>query len=861
MEVTHATDHITHAVIGGKQSMNFGISDDPAFFQILSSALYKNPELAMIRETICNAWDAHIDAGISSIPLKITLKDDYLIIQDFGHGIPDDLIQPIYGIYGASTKKNDKRQTGGFGLGCKSPFAYTDHFEVTSCHNGVKTIYNMSKSSAELQGKPSIVPIASFPTSETGITVKIPINHARNNMPLRGYIMNVVYNGDILANFTFVDDTGEMERIGMEKSEHDMVMLPSHHGHISSHIKTPINVRYGNVIYPVEIAEEYKVLFQKCESLLTKHYNCRLVMQAPADSLSITPSREALTNSDITITTISNLLGKFLSVFMKNQQLLFKHTELVNGYVDEAADREASLEEKLPMGGWFIPGIPEHITSTALYNMDDFAKLEVQLRYSGRKALKAKKWLSYIQRYMHRMNEKLIFDRGTYQSWARTFQKHMKRFENPASRQWYYDRPKEEHIATKWWLTQIVKPLYDKLSVVPKFNRKNMYYCGRNTGVSDYNKPQPVLLRRCVMKSHTANLIHLLEPVVVLTHNAELLHKRILALSHDDAAISFNLRNGYYVYEVSRRQDEFNGVQDALSKIKGITVVDLTGRTKVEQAKYEARQEEIAKARADKAAGRTPSIRLAKKVKPGYFTLTNLIRAARPQIDTMIFTEHTDPARIHEPKAVMLISTGEQRRHHSFYYDEKCTYYIAKLYGDEVVVTNKTDVLSRIRDKTKAMDIRDYLFDKLIHDVLNSPSLKLYHSSSITKINSYIDEHASWDKKHRLYSLIRLLTDYPALNMLVADIHPLSDEDKMRWHLWEDIQYTGHRRRDEYQKAKAEIEAVPLKKEIADLLNKLIANPFLALIDVDETAKLMRNSRSDPAMHQKLIDLLTTIIK
>ena len=48
MEVTHATDHITHAVIGGKQSMNFGISDDPAFFQILSSALYKNPELAMV---------------------------------------------------------------------------------------------------------------------------------------------------------------------------------------------------------------------------------------------------------------------------------------------------------------------------------------------------------------------------------------------------------------------------------------------------------------------------------------------------------------------------------------------------------------------------------------------------------------------------------------------------------------------------------------------------------------------------------------------------------------------------------------------------------------------------------------------
>ena len=63
MLVSHQSDHITHAVIGGKKSINFRISDDPAFFQILSSALYKDPMLAMVRETICNAWDSHIESG------------------------------------------------------------------------------------------------------------------------------------------------------------------------------------------------------------------------------------------------------------------------------------------------------------------------------------------------------------------------------------------------------------------------------------------------------------------------------------------------------------------------------------------------------------------------------------------------------------------------------------------------------------------------------------------------------------------------------------------------------------------------------------------------------------------------------
>jgi hypothetical protein len=107
MLVAHQSDHITHAVIGGKKSINFGISDDPAFFQILSSALYKDPMLAMVRETICNAWDAHIESSNTNKPVQITINDDYLIIQDFGNGIPDSLIGPIYGVYGASTKKND----------------------------------------------------------------------------------------------------------------------------------------------------------------------------------------------------------------------------------------------------------------------------------------------------------------------------------------------------------------------------------------------------------------------------------------------------------------------------------------------------------------------------------------------------------------------------------------------------------------------------------------------------------------------------------------------------------------------------------------------------------------------------------
>ena len=41
MQVSHHNDHITHAVIGGKQAIEFGISNSAEFFNILSSTLYK----------------------------------------------------------------------------------------------------------------------------------------------------------------------------------------------------------------------------------------------------------------------------------------------------------------------------------------------------------------------------------------------------------------------------------------------------------------------------------------------------------------------------------------------------------------------------------------------------------------------------------------------------------------------------------------------------------------------------------------------------------------------------------------------------------------------------------------------------
>ena len=47
MQVTHVNDHVTNAIIGGGQAVEFGISSSAEFYNILSSTLYKDQILAV----------------------------------------------------------------------------------------------------------------------------------------------------------------------------------------------------------------------------------------------------------------------------------------------------------------------------------------------------------------------------------------------------------------------------------------------------------------------------------------------------------------------------------------------------------------------------------------------------------------------------------------------------------------------------------------------------------------------------------------------------------------------------------------------------------------------------------------------
>lgn len=304
MQVSQTADHITHAVIGQQEVVSMGMSDSAALMHILSATLYTFPDLAMVREVICNGWDAHINANKTDVPLKITLKDNIFSVQDFGSGIPHDKIGQIYGTYGDSTKRDDSTTTGGFGLGSKAPFACTDNFEVISCNGGVKTIYRVSKSSMERGGKPSIATIVQLPTEETGITVKVTLDPSMITA-LRSKVRNVLFFGEILAS---VNGEEPDAMLPLQDSPNGFVITT-----IRPLIANHVNLRYGNVVYPIPkhdaYAEQWEFIRREISNNLDGASN--FIFMAPPDSISIAPSREALILTDATVKTITELLSMY----------------------------------------------------------------------------------------------------------------------------------------------------------------------------------------------------------------------------------------------------------------------------------------------------------------------------------------------------------------------------------------------------------------------------------------------------------------------------------------------------------------------------------------------------------------------
>lgn len=213
---------------GVHSESTFKIAASAKAFEILSSGLYKDPIGAIVRELPCNAYDAHIAAGKADVPFTIHLPsalEPYFSVRDDGIGLSDNDIQgtPIldadgnetgerigglYTTYFESTKTDSNDAIGAFGLGCKSPYSYSEMFQVTSRFEGRRRIYSMFLNENRL---PTVALMADVATDEgNGLEVRVDVKEKdfytfreRAAIGLRFFKVKPTITG--CHNFKFVD--------------------------------------------------------------------------------------------------------------------------------------------------------------------------------------------------------------------------------------------------------------------------------------------------------------------------------------------------------------------------------------------------------------------------------------------------------------------------------------------------------------------------------------------------------------------------------------------------------------------------------------------------------------------------------
>lgn len=815
MQVSHHKDHITHAVIGGGQAIDFGISSSAEFFHILSSTLYKDQILAVVREVLCNGWDAHIEAGRTHVPVEITLTPEKFVIKDSGKGIHKDDMGLIYGTYGNSTKKNDGQQTGGFGLGCKAPFAYTDHFEVISCHDGVKTIYNLSKSSAQAMGKPGIIPIASFPCTETGLQVSIAIKNSQDfhrfglliRRIARNGDMNMTFNGKPLEKLDF--DTSKSNYLIVNRNETQLLDQPS-----------PIMVRYGNVIYPVDKVSALAAIYDRIANHLghldhRQYTDYQLVLQAPPHSITVQPSREGLSMQEHTIKTLTQLFADFLAMLdgeFKTVCTTYAETTIQKAVKEAMVAQLLSTDERLPT-------TEVTLTMAKIGDLDTMAKRYMECNYP--------KTLEFRKRDIaYRLNQMVaggLLGRGPVQTYLRAMEKVNR----------LHDMNREDN---NWLQRQVLAPLLSNM-LAQGIDHKRLYVydpMDSNASKSYYIREMPPLVEATRARPpHLFQALPYLRNIVVVATSRSEIKERAFRQS---AFKELGAYPGFLFYQVSMKKQAKELAIDFFEK-QGMTVVDLA-----------AEIDYAAVAQARKNAPKVPK----KPVKKGLPSL----KGVKIQKGILLTLARKDDAPfIEAPEFLMAVSYADDVSQYNFpHWDEITSAVIVDLFGAKGAITNNSAIHAKWLAKG-AVEGDAYIRAKVCEFMMNSPEVKEYWAYRCARIiEKYNLEYGATK------DFLRIIYTSPVLRKEFGLVNNLSDEARKYVSLWNYL--TVHRDQrnqfDDLRKVKAYLNTIPLHPANDQLMARIKDNEMFSALSEHGLARLLKSPTQTTV--DKAIKLLLTAL-
>jgi len=307
---------------GNFETTEFTVDDSPFAFELLIKKLYKNPIQSIVRELASNAWDSHRAAETTDLPIEIdfpTQLDPHLTIKDFGTGLSPKQITDLYTVLFRSNRRNSNSFLGGYGLGSKSPLAYTDQFTVESRYNGVLYSYIVFTGPT---GKPTISLATSHPTDEAnGLTIKIPVLASDHSTFRNAGRETLIWFPSVKTNIAL---------------DYPTPLLETSNGFITNNREFNSNcyARIGTVCYPISTSKLPSSPFTDKAYYYKKG---DLYLNFQIGELSIVPNREDLSYDKQTTQRIANkleLVQHELTTLALQQLQTFKtYNEACKGFI------------------------------------------------------------------------------------------------------------------------------------------------------------------------------------------------------------------------------------------------------------------------------------------------------------------------------------------------------------------------------------------------------------------------------------------------------------------------------------------------------------------------------------------------
>jgi len=171
LEITPANIE-RHGVV---KKIKCGMEPTAQSFRMLARQ-YSDPIKAILQELGANAADSHVRAGKKDIPFTVQLPttlDPHLRIRDYGISMSPETMENVYANYMKSDKLHTNEETGYFGIGSKTPLAYSDSFNITTYFSGVMRMYTVCYDEV---GIPELNVYSEYPTDEeNGVEVSFAV--------------------------------------------------------------------------------------------------------------------------------------------------------------------------------------------------------------------------------------------------------------------------------------------------------------------------------------------------------------------------------------------------------------------------------------------------------------------------------------------------------------------------------------------------------------------------------------------------------------------------------------------------------------------------------------------------------------